>query len=231
MIKWYFEAWWQILARPIYFYSTLKEENWREKPFSFMLFTAWICAAAAAAAIFVIQYVPIGSTLVEGVRGLKFVFILPVLVTLAAVFYIITLLIVGGLMVAAYGLLCWAAALSLHYIYCWLGGKGSLNRMVQSCLYSSAVFLVVLLPVFLSLLVRSGGLDFNLFRAGYNFFLLMALIFIYGLWSVAGRKNYDLPKWKAFAGAITPVIFLLIFYLLFDKMASSKLQTWITPLK
>jgi hypothetical protein len=231
MIKWYFEIWWLIVARPIYFYSVMKEENWREKSLSFMLITAWISAAAAAAAIFIIQYVPIGSTLVEGVKGPKFIFILPVLITLAAVFYLITLLILGGLMVAAYGILSYATGFSLHYIYLWLGGKGSMNRMIQGCLYASAVFLVILLPVFFSLLVRYGGLDFSLFRAGYNFFLSMAVIFLYGLWAVAGRKNYNVPKWKAFAGALIPAIFLLIFQVVFDKIAVSKLQTWIIPLK
>ncbi len=231
MIKWYFETWWRIVARPIYFYTAIKEEHWREKPLSFMLITAWISAAAIAAVIFIIQYIPIGSTLVEGVKGFKFIFILPVLITLAAVFFAITMLILGGLMVAAYGMLCYAAGFALHYIYLWLGGKGSVNRMIQSSLYASAVFLVILLPAFFSLLVRYGGLDFSLFRAGYNFFLSMAILFLYGLWAVAGRKNYNIPKWKAFAGAVIPVIFLLIFQVVFDKIAVSKLQTWITPLK
>ncbi len=231
MVKHYFRTWWQIVSRPIYFYSTLKEENWKDQSLSFMLITAWLSAMAVTLAIFLVQYVPIGSTLVEGVKGYKFIFILPVLITLAAVFFTITLLIIGGLMVAAYGALCYAVGFILHYVYLVLGGKGSQNRMIQSSFYSSAVFLVILLPAFFSLLVRYGGLDFPLFRAGYNFFLVMAVLFIYGLLAVAGRKTYHVPKWKAFTGALIPVIFLLLLLVLFDKMAVSKLQSWITPLK
>jgi len=95
-LKNYFKTWWTIILRPIYFYTILKEENWKEKALSFLIITSWILALLAAIVAFVIQYIPIGSTLVSGVSGFKLIIVLPVLIALAAVFFAITFLILGG---------------------------------------------------------------------------------------------------------------------------------------
>lgn len=227
----YFKTWWTIIARPIYFYTKLKEESWKEKSLTFLLQTSWILAAGIALSIFVIQYVPIGATLVDGVKGFKFIIILPVLITLALVFFGITLLILGGVLALALGAAFCAVGFVLHYTYLLMGGKGSLNRMVQSSLYSSAVALAGLFPALFAILTRYNLLDFSLFRVGYNLVYAMTILFVYGLWAVAGRKTYNVPKWKAFVGALVPVVLLLLFGFAFDKMALSKIETWIAPLK
>jgi hypothetical protein len=227
----YLETWWTIIARPIYFYTKLKEESWKEKSLTFLFQTSWILAAAIALAIFIIQYVPIGSTLVEGVKGFKFAIILPVLITLALVFFGITFLILTGLLVVGLGAAFCAVGLVLHYTYLMLGGKGSLNRMLQSALYSGAVAMAGIFPVLFAILTRYNLLDVSLFRVGYNLVYGLTILFVYGLWAVAGRKTYNVPKWMAFLGALVPVIFLLIFGIAFDKMALSKLEAWIAPLK
>jgi hypothetical protein len=227
----YFQTWWLIIARPIYFYTKLKEANWREQSLTFLLVTAWLLAAAATLAIFIIQYIPIGSTLVQEVHGAKLILVLPVMVTLALVFFALTLLIVGGVLALGLGVGFYALGLVMHYTYIVLGGKGSLNRMVQSALYSSAIVLVGVFPVLFAMMTRYNLLDISLFRVGYNVVYGLTAIFIYGLWAVAGRKAYDLPKWKAWLGALVPVILLLIFGLAFDKIGIAKLESWIAPLK
>jgi len=230
-LKWYLDTWWLVTARPIYFYTKLKEESWKEKSLTFLLFSSWIVAFAATVAVFIIQYVTIGATLVEGITGMKFLIILPVLLTLAFVFFMISFLIVGGVMVLVFGVAFYAVGFLLHYVYLVAGGKGSLNRMLQQSFYSSAVVLVAFFPVLFAVLTKYSVLDFSLFRIGYNLVYGLTVLFVYGLWAVAGRKVYGVPKWKAFAGALVPVIFLLIFGLVFDKIALSKLESWITPLK
>jgi len=231
MLKWYFETWWTIIARPIYFYTKLKEESWKEKSLTFLVITSWLLAAAMTLAIFLIQYLPIGSTLVEGIKGFKFLIVLPVLLTLALVFLGMTLLILGGVLVIGLGAAFYAVGFILHYTYILLGGKGSLNRMLQNSLYSSAVALAGLFPSLFALLTRYNLLDLSLFRVGYNLVYGLVGLFVYGLWAVAGRKAYGVPKWKALAGALVPVIILLIFGIAFDKIALSKLETWIAPLR
>ena len=122
----------------------------------------------------------------------------------------------------------YAIAVVLHYVYIGLGGKGSLNRMVQSCFYSSAALVAGLLVLLLMILNKYAGMDFILFRYGYNTIYYLMVLYVYGLWAVAGRKTYRVHKWQAFLGAIAPVILLLIFGVLFDKIALSKLQPWIS---
>jgi hypothetical protein len=228
MIIWYAKNWWTIILRPIYFYTKLKEEDWKGKALSFFLITSWILAFTAALVIFIVQYWPIGSTLVEGISGFRFIIILPVLIILSFVFFLITFLILGGLFTASFFIMFYLAGLLLHYIYILLGGKGSLNRIVQSMFYSSAAFIGAILILLLMVLTRYAGLDFSLFRAGFIFIYFLILLYVYGLWAVAGRKAYGVPRWKAFAGAIMPIIIVLIFGILFDKIALPKLQPWIT---
>jgi hypothetical protein len=225
---WYAKNWWTIVLRPIYFYTKLKEEDWKEKALSFFLITSWILALAAALVIFVVQYWPIGSTLVEAISGFKFIIILPILITLSFVFILITFMILGGLFTVAFFIMFYLVGLLLHYVYLFMGGRGSLNRMIQSTFYSSAAFIGAILIFLLMILTRYAGLDFPLFRAGVNFIYFLILLYIYGLWAVAGRKTYGVPRWKAFAGALVPIIILLIFGVLFDKIALLKLQPWIT---
>jgi hypothetical protein len=224
----YCTAWWTIILRPIYFYTKMKVDDWREQSLTFLLITSWTMGLAATLVIFVLQYIPIGSTLVEGVSGFKFILILPVLLTLIFVFFVITFLIMGGLFSFAFFILFYLCGVILHYVYHALGGKGSMNRMIQSVLYSSAALQAGLVVFLLMLLTKYAGLDFTLFRYGYNFIYFLISLYIYGLWAVAGRKAFGVSKWRAFLGAAVPVIFLLIFGILFDKIALSKLESWIT---
>lgn len=226
-LKEYLDTWYAIIIRPIYFYTKLKEEKWQEQPLSFFLITAWVLALVAALVIFVIQYIPIGSTLVSGVSGLRFLIVLPVLIALAFVFYMITFLILGGVFTFAFFVMFMLVGWVLHYVYLFLGGKGHLNRMIQSSFYSSAAILIAVFSFLLMILTKYGGLDFILYRYGYNFIYFSIVLYMYGLWAVAGRKAYGVSRWKAFLGAVVPFIILLIFGFLFDKIALSRLQPWI----
>jgi hypothetical protein len=230
-LKEYFAEWWVIIARPILFYTRLKEESWKEKSLSFLIYSAWLLAFFAALAIFIIQFVPIGSTLVAGIVGWKFLIILPVLLTMAFAFFMITFLIVGGLLVLSLGAAFIALAYILHYMYMMLGGHGHLNRMAQSLLYSSAVVLFLCLPALFAIMTRYNLLELSLFKVGFNIVFVFLTVYVYGLWAVAGRKAYGVPKWQAFAGALVPAALLLIFLLIFDKMGVTKLESWIAPLK
>ncbi len=228
IIKNYLSTWWTVIVRPIYFYTKLKEENWQEDSLTFFLATVWLLSAVATATVFVIQYIPIGGTLVDGISGFKFIIILPVLITLAAVFFAITLLILGGIFVSVFFVMLFFVGVLLHYTYLCLGGRGTLNRIMQSLFYSSAVFLGGILIFLLMIFAGSGGLSFGLFRVGYNVFYFFMLLYVYGIWAIAGRKVYGVSKWKAFIGALIPIILLLIFGVLFDKIALLKIQPWIT---
>jgi hypothetical protein len=216
------------MLRPIYFYARLKEESWQKDATSFALITSWLIGFFTSVIIFILHYIPIGSTLVEKVAGYKLVIVMPVILMLALVFFLMTFMILSGLLVIGIFFAMLALGCFLHYVNIKMGGKGSLNRMLQDMLYSSAVLPMASLVMIFTFFTKYGGMDFSLFRAGYNFFYFLSLLYIYGLWAIAGRKVYGIPKWKAFAGAIVPLIVLLIFGLVFDKMMLPRLQSWVS---
>jgi ABC-type transport system involved in multi-copper enzyme maturation permease subunit len=83
----------------------------------------------------------------------------------------------------------------------------------------------------LALTIKYGLLDLATFRVGYNFIYFLVSIYLYGLWAIAFRNITSTVKWKAFALAVVPFILLLILGLAFDKIALTKVETWIAPLK
>jgi hypothetical protein len=227
-LKWYVKTWWTIIFRPIYFYSKLKAEDWQKHSLTFLLTTGWLLGFFATLVVFILQYVPIGSTLVEGISGLKFVLILPVLLTLIFSFFVITFLILSGAFISVLFVLFQFAALLLHGAFVIMEGKGGLSRMIQSAFYSSAAALVMVLVMLLTLLTKYAGMDFGLFRAGFNAIGFLIILYSYGLLAVAARKIYNVAKWQAFLGSLPPALLLLIFGAIFDKITLSKLQPWIT---
>lgn len=231
LLKWYWGTWWQIMVRPIYFYAKLAEENWKEKSYSFFLVTAWLLSFAMTLAIFFFQYLPIGQTLIEGIVGYKFILIMPVMITLAFVFFLITFFILAGLLVVGVTAAFFVLSYVFHYVYLLLGGKGSVERTLQCVFYSSAFLLGAFLMVIVAFLTRYELLSFELFRVGCNFIFVLMIVYVYGIWAVVGRRVYGVPKWKAFAGALVPVVLMLIFVFVFDKIGMERLKSWITPLK
>jgi len=231
MLRKYFDTWFTVMARPILFYSRLKEEDWKEQSLTFLLIGSWSLAAIMALGVFLVQFLPIGSTLLVEVSGWKLVLVAPVILTLGFVFYLITLLIIGGLLVMGLGCAFYMLGVLLHGLGLLARGKGSLNRMVQSSFYSSAIILAGVFPVVLACLTRYGWLELSLFRVGFNLVIGLTAIYAYGLWAVALRKNYGVGKWQAFTAALVPALALLIFLFAFDKIGMERLDGWIAPLK
>lgn len=227
-IQSYLVTWWTIMVRPIYFFTLLEDESWQGKSLTFFLVNAWLLAFLAALDVFLLQYVPIGAHLLAGINGFSLLVVFPVVLTLSLAFFTMTFLIAGGAFIVGLFIALWLLAVLLHYIWTFFGGQASLNRMLQSTFYCSAA-LLIMVPVFLLMLApKFFGLAPDLFRTGYNFIYFMMAIYAYGLLAVAGRRNYGVARWQAFAGALVPFILLLIFGLIFDKIALSKLQLFIS---
>ncbi|OGC41695.1 hypothetical protein A2548_06145 [candidate division WOR-1 bacterium RIFOXYD2_FULL_41_8] len=216
------------MIRPIYFYTKLKEESWRADALTFLLITAWLVTFFATVMVFITQLIALGSPLISDIKGFGLLVVLPVLLTLMLVFFMLILLILGGVFVSGFFVALYLVALVLHYIYSVLGKKGSLNRMIQSTFYSSAVLLPLIIVFLLMIITKRGALSFELFRVGYNFFYFLMVLYVYGLWAIAVRKNYQVSRPLAFVGTLVPVLGLLIFGLIFDKIAFSKIGKFIT---
>ncbi len=208
-IKWYADLWQKIIARPILFYTVMPREDWKEEPLTFITLSSWILGLALTIAIFITQYVPIGKYLLEGLSGVQLVIVSPVTVTLAFVFFAMTYIIVGGFLMGALIFLLVVCGAIEHYILKLIGGKGDLKIMINAFFYSGAVFIFGLLPSLLAILTKWHFLNFWQFRISENLIYYFSCLYIYGLWSIAGRKIHDVPRWKAFVGAVIPVLILV----------------------
>ncbi|MDI6730954.1 MAG: YIP1 family protein [Candidatus Margulisbacteria bacterium] len=227
-LKWFIEKWCEVMLRPILFFTRLKEESWQEEALTFLLILSWLTAFLATLVVFIISYVPVGQYMVAGIAGFKFIIILPVLIVLAFNFFAITFLILAGVFVCGFFVAQGLFAAILHYIAVNWQGKGSLNRMLQSMFYGSAPYMAVNIVLLLVLFAKYTNLGFDLFSVGFNLIYYLTVLFIYGLWAIAIRKNYGLPKWKAFILALVPILGLLLFGILFDKIALSKFEPWVS---
>ncbi|MBU0501779.1 MAG: hypothetical protein KJ811_00855, partial [Candidatus Margulisbacteria bacterium] len=133
-----------------------------------------------------------------------------------------------GLFTSLFFVMFYVAAIVLHYVFLFLGGSGSLNQKIQNIFYSSAALLFAVIIFGLMFLTKQTAFSFELFRSGFNAIYFLICLYMYGLWAVSGRKNYGIAKWKAFLGALIPLVVLLIFGFLFDKIALSKFAPWIS---
>ncbi|MFH1618194.1 MAG: hypothetical protein ABIJ26_03940 [Candidatus Margulisiibacteriota bacterium] len=211
MLKWYFDTWCKIMFRPIYFFTLMPEGEWTEEPVSFAAISSWIVAAVLSCVIFITQYIPIGVTLVGGISGMKFLIIFPVLLLLSFMFFLITFVISGGMLMVAFFCLFYALGYILHYALKFAGGKGRLADTVKSSFYSSGVVVFGVIPLILAMIVKRDILTFGFFMVGYNIIYFMAALYYYGLISIAVKKCEHLSKGKALVFGVLPLaVFVLL---------------------
>jgi len=209
MLRKYFEIWQNVIARPILFYTVMPKKNWKEDPLTFAAQSSWILSFALTVTIFITQYVPIGKYLVEGLSGIELLMVSPVVLTVAFVFFAMTYIILGGLVMGALLVLLLACASIEHVALKALGGKGDLKDMFSAFFYSGAVFVFGLVPSLLAILTKWHFLNFWQFTISENIIYYFSCLYIYGIWSIAGKKLHDVPRWKAFIAAALPVLILI----------------------
>lgn len=197
--------------------------NWKEEPLSFALVTGWIMAFTTTFIFFINSYLPTGLSLIEGIQGQKLIIVVPVLLVMGFAFFAMTMLILGGIMIGAIlGLLLFCAA-TLDFLLILLGGKGNIFEVLKATLYTSAVMLAGLLNIFLMLPVKLKLMSFNDWINGERVVFYCACVYLYGLFSILGRKTHKVPKWKAFLAATIPFIVLVLVNVILSSKILPKL--------
>jgi hypothetical protein len=226
-IRWYFGTWWNIIARPIYFFTFMPEGPWKEDALTFAGATAWILSFALSIAIFVMQYIPIGLYLVDELSGLQKLLTFPVTVVFSFAFFIMTFLIVGGFVLGIVLSALFALGAVLHFALRLLGGKGKLFDTVKASFYSGAVFLFAPVSVCFMILAKFRIVEMWQLLAVQNMVYYMGSLYIYGLWSIAGRRVHDVARWKAFLAAVLPFLIVVLFGIVFHSKVFPKLQGYL----
>jgi hypothetical protein len=221
--KWYLETWYTVMVRPILFYTFLPEGAWHGEALTFAGATSWVLSFFLTFAIFLIKFIQIGLYLIENLTLWERVLTSPIMIVFAFVFFAMTTLIIGGFILAGILGALWGFAVVLHFVLKLLGGRGTLFETVKALLYSSAVFLVVLIPILFAILTKYRVVEMWQLSSLENVVYYFACIYIFGLWSIAGKKVHDVPRWKAFLAATLPFAILIFFGVLFHSKVFPKL--------
>ena len=227
VMDWYLNTWWSIMARPIYFFTNIPKGLWQEEALSFAGYTAWFISFFLAIAVFIVQQVPIGLRLTEGASLKQIIIASPVLIVFSSAFFAMTLLIVGGVMLGVVIGGLYVAGAVLHTVLKLLGGKGSLHQMIKASLYSGASLTAFIIPVVFAILIKAHLTQLWQLYTLENIVYYGVCLYIYGLWSIAGRKVHDVPKWKAFLAAILPLAVLVLFGVVFHAKVFPKVDKFL----
>ncbi|MBU0767425.1 hypothetical protein KKF55_06670 [Patescibacteria group bacterium] len=206
----------------------MPEGEWIEEPVTFSGISAWILAFVTSLLIFFTQYVPIGKTLIEGISGLRFVWILPVLLLLAFMFFLMTFVICGGVFMAAFLCLFYALGYIEHFAARFMGGTGKLEDTIKGSLYCSGIIVLGCLALFLAPFVKKEVLTFGLFMVGYNIVYFCSVLYFYGLISIAAKKSENLPRHSALIVSLVPLLILMLIGILSNKLLIPAIKPFIT---
>ncbi|MFH1710441.1 MAG: YIP1 family protein [bacterium] len=209
-MSWYFDNLYKIIVQPILFYQDMPKGSWREGSLSFALVTGWIMAFSLTLVFFINNYMPTGLSLIEGIKGQKLIIVIPVLAVMALAFFVMTLLIIGGILIGALLGLMFCCAAVLNFLLILLGGKGNIFEVLKASLYASSVLLAGLMNIFLMIPVKYKLMAFSDWINGERVIFYCASVYLYGLFSILGRKTHKVPKWKAFLAATVLLIALVL---------------------
>ncbi|MCX5748778.1 MAG: hypothetical protein NTZ10_00825 [Candidatus Saganbacteria bacterium] len=228
MIGWYFRDWWKIVARPIYFYTFMEKGELNDKPFSFLLITAWLLSLFITVAVYITSISQMMIALIQGIYGIKLLIVAPVFLLLVLIFFIMVFLIVLSVVVISMMASFYLAACAIHYIAVKAGGKGELKEMVRSAYYSSApALLLILLPV-LACATKFKALSFANFTAGTKIILFVIIFYLWGLWSTAVKKVYKVTRTKALSATLIVVAIMILLQMFGLHKVLSQLERWIS---
>lgn len=226
-IRWYLKTWWTIMIRPILFYTSMSEVPVYGEALTFAGATSWILSFFLTLAIFTIKFIEIGIYLIEKLSLWERFLTSPVMLVFFFVFFAMTMLIVGGFVLAGMIGALYVFGSILHFVLKLLGGKGNFSEMVKASFYSGAVFLLAALPVCFAILTKYKIITMWQLSAVENMIYYIACVYIYGLWSIAGRKVHDVPRWKAALAAALPFAMLIFFGVLFHSKIFPRLDKFL----
>lgn len=209
----YFDNWYKIMVRPIYFYTFMEKGPVKEEALSFAMASGWILSFFFAVAAMFLVLGPMLFGLISHLVPAKIIMILPVFAALFVVFFAIVLLVAAAVTVTAILVLLACAGIILDQIAVFLKGKPARADMVKACLYSSAVILVFILDVCWLIMAKYGMLSFINFLIGTNVLIFLTIIFLWGLWSIALRKVYGFSKTKSISATLIVVLIMLLLQL------------------
>lgn len=184
------------------------KDNWTGDALTFLGRNTLIFAFFATLIVFLNQYLPMGAALLEKAQGPKTIIVLPVIVTLAFNFFMLTFLVAAGLMLALFFGLFFGSAVLTHLLLKTPATKGKLFETVKASFYSSSVILFMVVPILFLYPVKKGIFTFSAFMLIYCIAYLCSVGFFYRLLNLNAERNY--PGKKSWLITAVPIAAITI---------------------
>ncbi|OGC04827.1 hypothetical protein A2276_02550 [candidate division WOR-1 bacterium RIFOXYA12_FULL_43_27] len=189
------------------------KDNWTEDALTFLGKNTLIFAFFTTLIVFLNQYLPMGATLLEKVKGHKIIIVLPVVATLAFNFFALTFLVAAGSLLALFFALFFGSAVLVHLLLKTSETKDKLFETVKASFYSSRVILFMLVPILFLYPVKKGIFTFSVFMLIYCIAYLCSTVSFYWLLNLAAARNY--PGKKSWLITAVPILIITIAGLFF----------------
>jgi len=224
-VNWYIERLIGIILRPIFFFQDMPGGSWQEDSLSFALVTGWILSFILTFVIFVNSYIPTGLSLIEGIYGKRLIIVLPVLLIMGFVFFAMSLLIIAGIMIIAIIALFMVCAAILNFLLVLLGGTGNVFEVIKASFYATAAVLAGVINILSMILVKYKVMSIENWITGERVIFYLTSVFLYGMFSIIGRKTHKVSRAKAFLAATIPFILLVLFNIVFSAKVLPKVAS------
>jgi len=218
----FFKVWQRVMVRPIWFFQNLHTLR-SDEHIEYVTINSIILAIGVSTVIFFTQYLNMGLSFLAKVSGIKILIVVPTLLVMGIMFVTMTFLIIAFLLLITFIVLSNIMAAIMHYGAVILRGRGNMLQAIKAVQFSSGVFLVMLIPMFLIFFSKWGMIEPYYLSVGENVIFYLGCIYLYGLLSIASKKIYNIPRWKAFLVAIAPVIFIILVNIVFNLIILPKL--------
>ncbi len=214
-IRWYISTCLRIAHGPSAFFSDTPQGTWKEDALTFASATSWAISFVIALAVFVIQYIPIGLYLVEDLTKVQMLQVSPVLIMLSLTFFVMTMLIVGGIMLGVLLGLLYVFAAVENFVLKLLGGTSDFSEVVKVSFYSGAAFLLSIVSLAFFILTKYRFIDMFQLTLIENVVYYAGCI-CFGAMMVLGiEKKGNVPPWKAVLVVSLPVLALVFLGVVF----------------
>jgi hypothetical protein len=219
-MSWYIENLMKLISSPKHFFADMPKGSWKEASLSFALVTGWIIAFALTTVMFINSYIPTGLSLIDGIYGKKLLIVIFPLLVMGTAFFIMTLLILGGILTIALLSLIFGYSAALNLLLILLGGSGNIWEVFKANLYGAGSYVAITLSIFLMIAVKYKLLSISIWMFIQNLSYYCIAAYVCYLFVRGSESTHKVPAWRAW---LVATIFFIILVLI-NVVISAKIM-------
>lgn len=226
-LSWLVSDWIKIMLRPIYFYTFVEKGAWTDRSLTFLVASSWAFSFILSIAVFLLAVAQMLYNLISGIQGIKLFIVLPVFSLLSLTFFFMIFLITGAIVAVASVAIFWVISQLINYICVRLGAESKIDQVIKAVCYSSAVFVILWIAPILAICSKYHCISYDNFVVGIELAIFIAIIYLWGLWSISIRRIFGFSKIKSVLISLIVVLLVLLLQVVATKFLIPKLEMWI----